>query len=236
MEEIWEDVIIEKNGVIYDYTGYYQVSNMGRVKRIGKTKCLKRATNKFGYLYVDLYKNGEKEKFFVHRLTATAFIPNPNNLPCVNHKNENKTDCRVENLEWCTVEYNNSYGTRLERLSESRKGKYVGIENGFYGKTHTDEVKKKISKTHKGKSKSKEHMNKLHQSNMKKVICLETHEVFDSVKLAVEWCHGQSSDISKCCNGKAKSAGKHPITGEKLRWMYYDEYLKLDENSDSNVA
>lgn len=65
---------------------------------------------KSGYVGVDLFKNGKYKHMLVHRLVAIAFIPNPKNLPCINHKDENKKNNNVENLEWCTYSYNNSYG------------------------------------------------------------------------------------------------------------------------------
>lgn len=107
----------------------YQVSNKGNVKslnyrRTGKEKILKTRKNRCGYLSVAIYKNGEMKNMKVHRLVAQAFLPNPNNLPQINHKNECKTDNRVENLEWCTREYNNNYGTRNKRISKSMTGVY----------------------------------------------------------------------------------------------------------------
>ena len=118
--EIWKDV--------KGYEGYYQVSNMGRVKsmRVLKTpkngvKCRKNAflstktTHDKQYVLVALCRNGEKKHIQVHRLVAEAFIPNPKNLPCVNHKDEDKTNNCVENLEWCSYQYNNTYGTMAYR-------------------------------------------------------------------------------------------------------------------------
>ena len=82
-------------------------------------RILRPATDKNGYLYVDLYKDGKRKTYKVHRLVAQAFIPNPHSLPEVNHKNEDKTDNRVENLEWCTQEYNINYGTRNVKVAKS---------------------------------------------------------------------------------------------------------------------
>lgn len=110
------------------YEGLYMVSNLGRIKscdrycgkRFYKGHILPLHNNGKGYLQVRLSKNGKQKNYKVHRLVVLAFIPNPNNLPCVNHKNENKLDNRVENLEWCTIAYNNSYGTSIERNSKKR--------------------------------------------------------------------------------------------------------------------
>lgn len=114
--EVWKD--------IKDYEGFYQGSNWGRVKSLERIDCighhrkeriLKPKKDKYGYLQVNLWKNGKKKTFTVHRLVTEAFIPNPNNLPCINHKDECKTNNNVNNLEWCDNKYNNAYGTRTER-------------------------------------------------------------------------------------------------------------------------
>jgi hypothetical protein len=119
--EIWKSL---------DFLGYpdYMVSNMGKVKslKFGKEKILRQCKLKDGYLYVSLSKNNKQKTFKVHRLVAQMFIPNPYNLPQVNHKNEIKTDNNVNNLEWCTASYNNSYGTRLERVSKTSGKKIIG--------------------------------------------------------------------------------------------------------------
>lgn len=112
--EIWKD--------IKDYEGLYQISNLGRVKSIkfGKEKILKGSKDKDSYLVVSLYKEGKQKNYYIHRLVATAFIDNPNNLPQVNHSNEDKTDNRVENLEWCDSKYNINYGSRNERMAKAK--------------------------------------------------------------------------------------------------------------------
>lgn len=113
-EEIWKD--------IEGYDGVYQVSDKGRVKSlsIGKEKILKPKRNTKGYLQVALYKNVETKWCYLHRLVAQSFLSNPNNLPQINHKNEDKNDNRVENLEWCSSKYNSNYGTRIQRFVEKK--------------------------------------------------------------------------------------------------------------------
>lgn len=110
--EVWKD--------IKDYEGHYQVSNQGRVKSLKRVKeqILKPGRDKDGYLFVILYKNNKMKYCFIHRLVAQSFIPNPQNLPQVNHKNEDKTDNKVDNLEWCDSKYNNNYGTHIQRQAE----------------------------------------------------------------------------------------------------------------------
>lgn len=106
MKEIWKDVV--------GFEGLYMVSNYGRVKNCRTGKIMKPFERK-GYLRIGLTKNHKQIKYPVHRLVAMAFIPNPNNLPFVNHKDENKFNNCVDNLEWCTAQYNNTYGNRIEK-------------------------------------------------------------------------------------------------------------------------
>lgn len=114
-KEEWRD--------IKGYEGLYQISSWGRVKsmnylKTGKEKIRSLNNGKDGYLLINLSKNGESKRFRVHRLVAMAFIPNPDNLPEVNHKDENKLNNCVSNLEWCTAKYNQNYGTCRKRILE----------------------------------------------------------------------------------------------------------------------
>ena len=102
---------------IKDYENY-EISNLGRVRK--KDKILKQYKNDKGYLYVSLSKNNKRKLFRVHRLVAITFIENPNNLPEVNHKDEDKTNNKVENLEWCTRLYNMKYGNTQEKATKTR--------------------------------------------------------------------------------------------------------------------
>lgn len=128
MDEQWKDVA--------GYDNYYQVSSCGRIKSVERyvqdrfgmkapyripEKILKPKRSQTGYLFVHLSKNGHAHPQRIHRMVAEAFIPNPDRLPTVNHNNEDKTDNRVENLEWCTQAYNNEYGTRTQRSQMSQK-------------------------------------------------------------------------------------------------------------------
>ena len=109
---------------IAGYEGLYEVSDQGRVKSLGNNKfrkemILKPQNDKYGYLYVNLHKDGHKKLLLVHRLVAKAFIPNQNNLETVNHKDEVKTNNTVSNLEWMSKKDNNNYGTHNKRVAEA---------------------------------------------------------------------------------------------------------------------
>lgn len=190
MEEIWRDV--------KGYEGLYQVSNLGRVKsleRFIKTRKNKNGMNGYihkqesiriptkdykGYLRLNLCKEGKQKPFKVHRLVAQAFIPNPNNLPQVNHKDENKENNCITNLEWCTNEYNHNYGTRNKRVAEKQKGRKIPFE----------QIKNKIAVLQINKDTN------------------EVIRKYDSIKEAQICCGVKThySHIGECCKGERKTA------------------------------
>ena len=120
MQELWKE--------IPGFEGKYEVSNLGRIKSFHKwkrAKCpeeyiLKASLANNGYCQVTLYNGNVRKKFLVHRLVAEAFIPNPEGLPHINHKDENRENNYAGNLEWCTPLYNNRYGTAKFRAMMTR--------------------------------------------------------------------------------------------------------------------
>ena len=119
--EVWRD--------IEGYEWFYQVSNFGRVRSLGRKdsidhfrhgKFLKSSPDRKGYRYIELCKCGQRRKYKVHRLVAQAFIPNPHNLPEVNHIDHDVANNRVENLEWCTTEYNLLHRRRIGRACKKQ--------------------------------------------------------------------------------------------------------------------
>lgn len=116
INEIWRPIKGYEN---------YEVSNLGRVKslnyhRTDKEQIMKSYTTKKGYLRINLLKNGKGTKFLIHRLVAEAFIPNPDNKPCIDHINTVRDDNRVENLRWCTISENCNNFITKKKYSECR--------------------------------------------------------------------------------------------------------------------
>ena len=212
MKEEWRD--------IKGFEGKYMVSNLGRFKslnyrRTGKEKILEGYPDKDGYLYVQLWKDGKVKNCRINRLVAQAFLENPQNLPEVNHKDEDKTNNRVENLEWCTTQYNIKYGTGIKRRAEKLKGRKL-----------SEEHKKKIAEKLKGRKQSEEHIKKRAEkmtNNPKLSIpVIGINKVsklilkFPSLCEASRQLNINQSHIWECCKGKRKSAGG-------FYWFYADD-------------
>ena len=193
MEEIWKEI-----------EGYpnYQVSNMGRVKRLSTgyyrrtEKILKPQLQNNGYLHIKLSQKDKTKCILVHRLIAQVFIPNPNNLPQVNHINEDKTDNRVENLEWCTQKYNINYGNGISKRVKTNK------ENGTYKKI--GEINSKI------RSKSILQFSK-DNSFIRKWDCIM------DIQRELGYDNKQ---ICSCLKNRQKTA-------KGFKWVYADDYERI---------
>lgn len=105
---------------IKGYESKYMISNLGNVKNLRTGNIMKPEVLRNGYLRVELWKDHTRKHKLVHRLVAEAFIPNPLNLPQVNHKDEDKTNNSVDNVEWCDAKYNSNYGTRGQRIGNQQ--------------------------------------------------------------------------------------------------------------------
>ena len=246
-EEIWKP--------IKEFEGYYEVSNMGRVrslnyKRTGKEKILKNIGDYKGYLEIVLTKNGKQKQFKVHRLVAEAFIPNPENKPCIDHINTVKSDNRVENLRWVTYKENSNNEKTLEKFkgenhhffgkhhTEETKQKMSEVQKGennpMYGKHHTEETKKKMSEAQKGEKGSMYGRTGEKHPKSKSVVQIdqttnEVVKVWGSTREAERiggFCHNA---ISECCKNKFNRLGNNIYKG--FKWMYLEDYEKLNEEN-----
>lgn len=128
MDEIWKP--------IEGFEGRYEVSSLGRVKSIGTYNTCKRGIlipmiDTSGYEHVGLHSNGRVLYKSVHRLVAEAFIPNPNDFEYVNHKDENKRNNSISNLEWCTNKYNVAYSLGKKVIQLSKDGSQLNMFNSI---------------------------------------------------------------------------------------------------------
>lgn len=198
------------------YEGYYEVDNLGRVFSVDRIihvndngriydkpihgAVLKQTNHSKGYKTVSLTKNGKTTQEYVHRIVASAFIPNPDNLPAVNHKDEDKTNNFVENLEWCTISYNNAYGTKTQKQA----AKIRGIP-------HKEDHKEKISNSLKEYYKTHTSASVGRKSEKRKPIFqfdLDGNFIREylSVHEASNGIISRRRNITAVCNGKRKSA------------------------------
>ena len=163
IKEVWKDC--------KGYEGLYQVSNLGRMWSVKGQRYFTGSVNNRGYYATTLTaKNGKRKTEMIHRLVALAFLDNPNNYPQINHKDENKLNNCVDNLEWCDAKYNINYGTRNARVAKTQS---------------------------------------------KKIRCVETGIIYDSIKEAEEQLGLSHGQITKVCQGKKKTTGGY-------HWEYYN--------------
>ena len=188
MKEEWRPVV--------GYEGLYEVSNMGRVKSVKRTvwnnsrgcyrtvseRIMKPKDSIWGYLRVGLSKNGKEKWYMIHRLVATAFLENPQNLPEVNHIDEDKTNNNADNLEWCSSSYNLTYNGRAEKVG------------------------KKVAEKLRGRKQSEEHIKKRSKPiySINKVSGLVLY--WNSAHEASRVLRINQGNITRCCQGKQKTA------------------------------
>lgn len=187
---------------IKGFENLYAITEDGKVWSYYSKKFLQPSIGKNGYYKVTLVKEKHKYTKMIHRLVAETFIPNPEQLPIINHKDEDKTNNTINNLEWCSYQYNSNYGSnpslQKKRMELFRKNN----PNFFIG-----------------------------ENNPKSILirCIETNEIFESFSAAAKWCGLKSTaSFTDYFYGEQESAGKHPITKQKLHWEKYEnnEWIK----------
>ena len=210
MEEIWKDIIVGGE----DFSGYYQVSNKGRIKSVARqyVDTQSRKYNKperilnplivGGYYAVWLYKPGLKRRYMVHRLVAEAFISNPDGLPQVSHKDENNLltgdgcNNNVENLKWATAQENSNMPMRKTKLS--------GENNYFYGKHFNGELHPQYG-THRSETTKQKISQKLKEKHIKpagskKIIC--ENKIYDTIQEFADFIGYRQNTVSRWLSGK----------------------------------
>lgn len=193
MEEEWRD--------IEGYEGLYQVSNLGNVKslnyrKMGFPKLLAKKTSRDGRLWVCLYKDGNNKPMLIHRLVGMAFIENPNNLPQINHKDENPKNNHVDNLEWCDALYNMRYSFALHPDRKIRKVKNMPYPTGK--RWH------EIHKNHPGGWKNTSPL--YNKAIVQMTDDMEVIKEWSSIRNVCKETGWRHSSIKECCEGKRKTA------------------------------
>ena len=194
-KEIWKPIL--------GYEGIYEVSSFGRIKSLKRCSkedknerglILKQKKRKDGYYNISLYNQGKGKMYLVHSLVTQAFIPNPLNLPQVNHIDENKKNNNIDNLEWCDQCYNINYGTGIERATKTR------IANYEKNKPSYQRAAEKLKATgHYKRCREKSLLARIRR------VARTTYdgcilETFGSIKSASDKYHIPHSNIIACCN------------------------------------
>lgn len=228
-EELWKD--------IPEYEGYYQVSNLGRIKalsipvkscygskRVKSERVLKLVIDNKGYPSFRPHKEGVGKTVRVHRLVAETFIPNPLNKPFVDHINTIRSDNRVDNLRWVTAKENSlneiSHKKTIQRVQSEEFRKrarenHLGEKNPMFGrlgyKNHN--FGRKLSSEERLQLSIK--CNHIKRKVVQLTLDGDVIEIFDSMIDAYKKTKARTGNISKCCNGKAKTA-------KGFKWKYYE--------------
>lgn len=230
MEEIWKD--------IKGYEGLYQISNLGRIKRLVSVKCKTERflsitkDKKFNYCRVMLSKDNETKRFLIHRLLAEHFIPNPENKPCIDHINGDRSDNRLDNLRWCTHKENNNFPIARKNNSDAQKRLRTNIEwvnknNEAVSKAmKRPEVRAKLSMAAKNVWKNPDYLEKQIKNRPKKGVCkYDMNGVFISEYVSIIEAQRStginSSSIIRCCKGESMYAGG-------FKWKYKSDVVCQD--------
>lgn len=209
--ETWKDV--------KGYEGHYQVSSCGRVKSVKRAYKTKKswktvpeririAVKTHGYLYCVLWKDGKHERFAIHRMVADAFLENPEGLPVVNHKDGNKENNNVSNLEWCTHSENSYHAFRTGLRKPYNMS---GEHNPMYGKHQSASAKEKIAEVHRGRKHTEEARKKM---SLRKT----------GVRFTEEHKRNLAASVSKAKKGARKMTDGN--VKRFIRASEIDEYLK----------
>lgn len=217
------DVVEVVRKPVVGYEGYYEVDQFGRVYALdrvitvndnGRTydkplkgKQMKQSMHSKGYKTVSLTKYGKTKTIYVHRIVAEAFIPNPNDLPFINHIDEDKTNNFVENLEWCTEQYNSTYGKARQKQA-----------NALRGKKHTKEHNEKIGKSMLAYQNGE-------NGNGQKVVCLESGQMFSSISECARTMGVPFETVRKSCIRKTKK-------GKLYTFRFADAFCSKGERKD----
>lgn len=271
----WKDVDGNWKDVI-GFEGLYQVSSDGRVRSLPRLKIcgfngkqsvqkgriLKPGYTNDGYPFVNLVKDGKSKPHYIHRLVAQAFIPNPNNYPIINHKDENPGNNNYKNLEWCTQEYNINYGTAIERISKALRANNPSIYNtpvtnittgeqfnsiseacDFYGFTNRYTIKRCCEgecATTNGYNWKYTHDKDYKPTKHKFIICIETGEEYRSATKLAEAIGVTPTAVSKHMNGQlAHLKGLHYAykeAGKKYILKFPNKYKPHENKVQCNIS
>lgn len=194
--------------IIANFKGTYWISDSGRVfnsnfHNTGEWRELKYDYSRNGYKTVTICIDGKTERFMVHRKVAELFVPNPDpeNLTCIDHYNDDRTDERAVNLHWVSIAQNNQKDSKRERLRKSLKGH-----------KHTEEAKLKMSRSQMGRERCSN--GKVKGKPVEEIDEKGNRKVWDSCKAAAEFYGFHSDTIAKCARGDRATA----INGKK--WKY----------------